>query len=177
MIRKATINLEYANTGKKEALKALLIEYNRAVNCFVDYLWERQQFKGSFVKETKWLTSNISACLKQAAAKQALAIVKSQRKRAKKTKPSFQKLNMELDSRFLKFEAGENSFDLWLTLASLGNKLKLILPSRKHKQFNKFYVTQSVWNIISPRFHFFLSSVNERDDLHLKFTWNNFMLI
>jgi hypothetical protein len=39
--------------------------------------------------------------LKQAASKQALTIAKSQRKKKRKSKPEFNKLVMELDSRFV----------------------------------------------------------------------------
>jgi len=31
-----------------------------------------------------------------------------------------------------------NSFDIWITLTSLGNRLKIVLPGKKHKHFNKF---------------------------------------
>jgi putative transposase len=83
--------------------------------------------------------------MKQAAAKQALAIVKSQRKKKKKTKPEFKSLTMELDSRFIEITQDVNSFDLWIKLTSIGNKIKLFLPSKKHKHFNKFI--KDGWNI------------------------------
>ncbi len=138
MIRKTTINLSNANTGKLAHLDHVLQEYNRCVNLFIDYLWEQEQFAGSFVKDTNWLDSWLSARLLQAAAKEALAVVKSQRKKQNKVKPSFAKLTMNLDSRFVAIGPGNNSFDIWITLTSLGNKLKLVLPSKKHHHFNKF---------------------------------------
>lgn len=138
MIRKSTVKLEFANTGKKASLIAVLHDYNRAVNAFVDYLWEKEQFAGSFVKDTAWLNSPISARLKQCAAKQALAVVKSQRKKKNKTKPVVNSLSMELDSRFVNLEFDSNSFDIWINLTSLGNKLKLAIPACTHYHFNKF---------------------------------------
>jgi IS605 OrfB family transposase len=76
--------------------------------------------------------------LRQAAAKQALAIVKSQRKKKKKSKPKFNKLVMELDSRFVTINQDlESKFDIWVKLASIGNKVILNLPSQKHKHLNK----------------------------------------
>lgn len=51
----------------------------------------------------------------------------------------FKNLSFNLDSRFVKIELDKvNSFDIWITMASLGKKLKLILPSRKHKEFLKY---------------------------------------
>lgn len=138
MIRRATVSLKNSNNGKKEQLYQLLVEYNKVVNIFIDYLWDNGQFSGSFVKNTNWVNTWLSARLLQCASKQALAIVKSQRKKQHKTKPVFSKLVMDLDSRFASIEQDSNSFDLWITLTSIGNKLKLVLPSNKHYHFNNF---------------------------------------
>ena len=137
MIRKSTINLKFANAGKLKKIKEIAKEYVRVVNIFIDRLWEQKQFSGSFVKDTI-VKSWLSARLKQAASKQALSIVKSQRKKKKKHKPTFNKLVMELDSRFVNINQDVNSFDIWIKLSSIGNKIKLNLPSQKHFHFNKF---------------------------------------
>lgn len=137
MIRKSTVNLKYANTGKLQKVHTTAIEYRRVVNVFIDKLWESKQFSGKFVKNTT-VKSQLSARLKQAAARQALAIVKSQRKKKKKSKPKFNKLVMELDSRFITISQDlESKFDIWIKLASIGNKVILNLPSQKHKHLNK----------------------------------------
>jgi len=145
MIRKATINLNYANTGKQQDLLKISKEYVRVVNLSIGYLWQKEQFSGSFVKDTSWIDSWLSARMKQCAAKQALAIVKSQRKKKQKTKPVFTRLTMELDSRFIEIKQDVNSFDCWLTLSSIGNKIKLQLPSQKHKHFNELF--QDGWEL------------------------------
>jgi len=138
MIRKSTINFKYANKGKLEQIKIVAEEYVRVVNLFIDQIWEQKQFTGSFVKNTI-VESWLSARLKQAAAKQALSIVKSQRKRKNKTKPVLNRAVMELDSRFVEINQKDiNSFDIWIKLSSLGEKIKLNLPSQKHTHFNKF---------------------------------------
>jgi len=137
MIRKSTINLKFANIGKLNKLKIIAKEYQRVANIFIDKLWVQQQFSGSFVKDTT-VDSWLSARLKQAAAKQALAIVKSQRKKKKKQKPTLNKLTMELDSRFVKVEQNVNHFDIWIRLSSIGDKVAINLPSQKHLHFNKF---------------------------------------
>jgi len=136
MIRKSTINLKFANTGKLEQVKEVAEEYQRVANLFIDILCEQKQFSGSFVKDTT-VESWLSARLKQAAAKQALSIVKSQRKKKKKHKPTLNRLVMELDSRFVEIIQDINSFDIWIRLSSIGNKIIIRLPSQKHKHFNR----------------------------------------
>ena len=136
MIRKSTINLNFANNGKLEKIKEIAKEYQKVVNLFIDILWEQKQFSGNFVKDTL-VDSWLSARMKQAAAKQALSIVKSQRKKKKKHKPIFNRLVMELDSRFIDINQDINSFDIWIRFSSIGNKIKLNLPSRKHSHFNR----------------------------------------
>ncbi|MDO9463722.1 MAG: transposase [bacterium] len=137
MIRKSTISLKFANTGKLEKVKEIAEEYQSVVNLFIDSLWEQRQFSGNFVKDTT-VESWLSARLRQAAAKQALSIVKSQRKKKKKTKPVLNRVVMELDSRFVDIKQAVNSFDIWIKLSSIGNKITINLPSQKHFHFNHF---------------------------------------
>ena len=56
----------------------------------------------------------------------------------KQSKPNIENIECELDERFVKIDLDKNtSFDGWLILSSLGNKLKLKIPFKKHKHFNK----------------------------------------
>jgi IS605 OrfB family transposase len=58
------------------------------------------------------------------------------------SKPNINNIECELDERFVKIEFNQNtSFDGWVTLSSLGNKLKLNIPFKKHKHFNKMLET------------------------------------
>ena len=53
------------------------------------------------------------------------------------TKPSIKSLQPELDSRFVKIDLdNDTSFDIWATLTSLGNNLKIIIPLKRTKHFN-----------------------------------------
>jgi len=45
---------------------------------------------------------------------------------------------MELDSRFVSISQDVNSFDIWIKFSSIGNKIRLNLPSQKHIHFNRF---------------------------------------
>jgi hypothetical protein len=68
--------------------------------------------------------------MQQCLGKQTLEIVKSQRKKKNKTKPVFKRHSFNLDSRFVKIEQDVNSFDIWITLTSLGNRLKIVFPGK-----------------------------------------------
>ena len=56
----------------------------------------------------------------------------------KVSKPCLDRVNPEFDSRFVKIDLNNStSFDGWVTLTSLGNKLKIVVPFKKHKNFIK----------------------------------------
>ena len=54
------------------------------------------------------------------------------------SKPNINNIECELDSRFVKTDLNNpTSFDGWIVLQSLGNDLKIQLPFKKHKHFNR----------------------------------------
>lgn len=56
------------------------------------------------------------------------------------TKPNINNVEPELDSRFVKIDLdNETSFDGWITLSSIGAKIKIVIPFKKHKHFNKLH--------------------------------------
>lgn len=163
MIRSVPTSLRFANTGKRAVLNVFLEEYRRVVRTFVERYWDLEKLSkfGNSACES-WL----SARAKQCAAKQAMGIVRGLRRkhdarkyiidklqksgdmegakrlqRIQETKvlsfPEITNISAELDSRFVKIGKGKG-FDLWLTLLSLGNSLKIILPLKKTKIFNKW---------------------------------------
>jgi len=115
-------------------------EYKWLVNYFIGLLWNKIDVLGSFAtkEETDSVDTWMTARMKQYAAKQAISIIKSQRKKHRKTMPIFSGDSIELDSRFVDIQEGGNSFDIWLELGSIGNKIKILIPIKKHKHFNKF---------------------------------------
>jgi len=136
MVRRVQVNISDANKGKLRMLNLLLAECLRVVNLYIDILWQQQEFTDKFVKykvET-WLSARLQQCL----GKQALEIVKSQRKRKKKSKPVLKKTSFILDSRFVDIRFNENSFDIWVKLSSLGNKIVLKLPAKQHAHSHRF---------------------------------------
>ena len=62
---------------------------------------------------------------------------KDKRFRKRISIPFFNGDSVELDSRFVNFTEDLNSFDLWCKLTSIGNKIRLLIPTRKHTHFNK----------------------------------------
>lgn len=109
----------------------------------------------------------LSARMLQCAGKQASGIVRGTKKKQKKRlfvinklkeegkfkqarklqaiynkkhskKPNIQHVEPELDSRFVKLDVeNKTSFDGYITLSSIGNKMKLELPFKKTKHYNK----------------------------------------
>ena len=55
-----------------------------------------------------------------------------------KIKPYFNGKTINMDNRFWKLSNSTKSFDFWLLLSSIGNKIKLILPLKNHKHNKKF---------------------------------------
>jgi len=136
MIRRSILSINEANTGKLALLDTLTPEMTKVVNAYIAILWELKGFSSKFVtmKVDTWLSARMQQCL----GKQALEIVKSQRKRNKKTRPTFKGSAFNLDSRFVTFEYNNNSFDIWVRLSSLGDKLSAWFPAHAHKHYNKF---------------------------------------
>lgn len=116
---------------------------------------------------TDKIQTHLSARLIQCACKQASAIVKGTKKKQKSrlfiinklkeenklkeaeklqsiydkvntSKPSLDQVEMELDERFVKIDFNNStSFDGWIVLTSLGQKLKLQIPFKSHKHLIK----------------------------------------
>ena len=136
MIRSVKISLKYANKEKQNKLNCLFNEVLRVKQEYINQLWKNNNFSGKFVnfKVDSWL----SARMLQSIGKQALETVKSQRKKKTKSKPVCRNDSFSLDSRFIDVQFDRNSFDIWIKLSSLGDKLSLKLPSRKHVCFLKY---------------------------------------
>lgn len=61
------------------------------------------------------------------------------------TKPKLKQDVINLDERFIELqESKDSTFDLWIKLSSLGNKIIVLLPSKKHKLYHKY----KGWNLL-----------------------------
>lgn len=73
--------------------------------------------------------------------------VKKVYENAKTSKPTLKNFCLELDSRFIKIDTkSENSFDCWLTLSSIGDKIKLDIPLKRTVVFNKWFKRGKIKN-------------------------------
>ena len=172
MIRSTKTSLKFSNVKKLDSLHLFIDEYRNVVSQFVNILWEQKKVKCLIPKETTSLiTSWISKRAIQCAAKQASAIVRGTKQKQSQrlfvikklqsegkdysklqklydtlqiTKPNVM-VEPELDSRFIKIVMDNpTSFDGWVTLSSLGNSLKIEVPFKKHKHFNKMLLKGTI---------------------------------
>jgi IS605 OrfB family transposase len=167
MIRSARLSTKFMNHGRAQALHVFLAEYRRVCRAFIDILWDMDSVPALLPKElTTQVSSWLSARMMQAAGKQASGIVRGtqqkQRQRlfmirklqglgenparlqraydkAKISKPNPSEIEPELDSRFIAIDQeNQTSFDLWLCIGSIGDKMKIQIPLRKTKALNRW---------------------------------------
>jgi putative transposase len=137
MIRTVKINSP-ANKGKVAKVHEFLAEYQNCVNYFIARLWAEKKFSGSYLGK-EYVSSarkkfNLTARLLQCAGKQALEIVKSQRKKESKQYPRFKTLSATLDSRFWQITDEVNTFN-WLKVQS---NFKFLIPFKKSRLWDKW---------------------------------------
>lgn len=85
----------------------------------------------------------LSARMRQCAAREALGMIEgaeesAKQKEIKPVKPVHSGKKMILSAQIVKIEKVKNSFDIWLALCSVGEKIKIYLPLKKHRHFNFF---------------------------------------
>ena len=67
--------------------------------------------------------------------------------KVKISKPKVKNVCPELDERFVETDlSNDTAFDGWITLTSLGNKMKLVLPFKKTEHFNKMLEVGKIKN-------------------------------
>lgn len=164
MIRSTKTTLKFANDGKQNDLSAFILEYRNLVDQYIDIIWPLEKVSTLLpLTITSQAVTWLSARMRQCAGKQASAIVRGTKKKydqrlwrinefhkngdfksARRLKrkltpisrPSVEFLKPELDSRFIKVDfESDTSFDGWITIGSIGNKQKFVLPFKKHKHF------------------------------------------
>lgn len=136
LIRSSRTSLRFSNKCKLTQLKTILDEYQRVVNSIIDSLWGKPIPK--YLPQDSEIDSWISARLKQCAYKQSTQILKSVKKRQLKgkkvSKPRLTKQVMELDERFISIiEEPNKTFDGFMQVSSLGDKIIIKLPFKKHR--------------------------------------------
>jgi len=147
-VRASKCTLKFTTQKKKSELAEVLSEYGNVVNLFIDYFWELKELppKAKLLKPIVDITKDdtwMSARLRKVAAREALDMILAVRVRWKHkpkniSKPLHRGNRMYCSSTIADLQESESSFDCFLKLGSIGNKIKLLLPIKKHKQFNKW---------------------------------------
>jgi transposase len=142
--RSSKCSLKFITASKRHELGTVLDEYGRVVNHFIDIFWDKPVAKAELLKDVvnspdSWL----SARLKKVAAREALDMISAMKERwknkpSKLVKPVHRGNRMYVSCTIadLKTPKKASSFDCWLELRSIGNKIGIDIPIRKHRQFN-----------------------------------------
>lgn len=142
--RSSKTTLKFITQSKRETLYEVMDEYSRVVNLFIDLLWEKSYDQKDLTKEiTNVPESWLSARMRQCAARESLGMVNGAKEKAKETqeepvKPVHTGKKMTLSSQCVSIEEGRNSFDLWIRFHSVGKKIKIYIPLKKHRHMNWF---------------------------------------
>jgi IS605 OrfB family transposase len=158
IVRSTKLSLKFLNKQKREQLHLFIDEYRRVGQLICDQLWSIniKQFPKFIDIKTLNVQTWLSATSLQCVSKQVVGIIKGTRKSGQAlnkipTKPNIQEINPELDARFIRlmnFEQNRTSFDGWISLKCLGNKLKIVFPLKKSKHFNKLNIKGQIRNCV-----------------------------
>ncbi|GBC62848.1 hypothetical protein DENIS_3832 [Desulfonema ishimotonii] len=142
--RSCKTSLRFTSKKKRDALNEIQDEYTRLVNIFIEDFSDKELAKKDLGKEiTNAPESWLSARMRQCAAREALGMCVSAKNKAGELKeepvrPVHYGRKMTLSSQCVRVGKGKNSFDLWLVIHSVGKKIKLYIPLKKHRHFNFF---------------------------------------
>jgi IS605 OrfB family transposase len=164
--RSSKCSLRFLTASKNAQLLEVMEEYSSVVNFFIDIFWQNSFKKKDLTKEIYNLPCTwLSARMKQCAAREALSMCQSNDQYRNKSilemeveqllddntafnekiKPHHHARRMILSSQIVSVEPGKNTFDIWVILSSIGKKINLSIPIKKHRHFNQF----SGWKLSS----------------------------
>jgi len=143
-VRSSKCSLKFATSKKLVELDTVLTEYGKVCNTFISHFWETglpsksELLKGVVDIPQTWL----SARLRKVAAREAIDMILAVKRRWKNKPekagmPVHRGNRMVLGCTIAELQLGENYFDGWLHLSSIGNKVILDIPIKFHKQFNR----------------------------------------
>lgn len=144
--RSVKCSLKFANRHKLRELNTIRQEYARVVNDYIGLWWDGTPIKAELKKDKLNLVADtwFSQRMKQTAAREAVDMIMSARRLAKKygkqsLKPVHTGKRMAWTSNTASLVSSRTpEFDAWLQIRSIGEKIKLDIPIRFHRQFNKW---------------------------------------
>lgn len=145
IIRSTKCSLKFITASKLFKLDAILVEYGQTVNQFIDLFWPSCPNRAALLKSIiDSVPSWLSFRLKKMAAQEAISMVLASKERwgdkAKKPIHKGQEMQISSNNASLNPSKRTSTFDHWLHLSCMGNKIILDLPIKRHKQFNKWSV-------------------------------------
>ena len=144
--RSSKCTLRFATKAKRDLLAEVLTEYGRVVNFFIEHFWDLEEppSKGELLKPVVDLPGSmtwLSARFRKVAAREALSMVSASRRRwkDKAVMPAHKGKTMYVSSTVCELREAKDAehFDCWLMLRSIGSKVSIDLPIKKHKHFNR----------------------------------------
>ena len=138
MKRSLKFSLKFGNTEKLSQIDSLWSEYQKAVNYFI--------LDDEISDEAEWrdFEGNLGTCFKQAALRQAQAILRADKNYDRI--PELTKPNMVLDNRFIAIEKSGNSFDHWIKISTLNKSYPIRIPIKSYDHANKYFRR---WNLVN----------------------------
>jgi hypothetical protein len=162
------MSLKWTTEEKRKRFLALLSEYSRLVNCFIDLLWDNPVVPDNSMLLAAFLhtvPSNLSNRMVREAAREAVTLIRTIKckKSVEQTdgihsvlqkRPTHRGTRMVLSCNCCDLQPGKNSFDLWLRIFCIGNRQELWLPTRRTKQYLKWKArgAEATTLIITPDF-------------------------
>ena len=139
--RSTKCSLRFANRNKQDKLSTVLLEYGRVVNIFISFFWKETPEKRDLLKTLVDMPETwLSARLRKVAAREAIDMINSSKERwGNEAKIPVHKCNrMYVSSTIADLENSKTpEFNAWLKLRCIGNGIKIDLPIRFHKHYNK----------------------------------------
>lgn len=138
--RSSICSLKEATASKKKQIDMILNEYQKVCQHYIDLFWEMEK-----TPENKDLLKPIidtcghwfSYRLRKLAAREARGLVQAV-KSNKGNKPKHSGKSASLGETIVDIQRTEGkTFDAWLRLTCIGNKIKLFIPVNFHKHFNE----------------------------------------
>ena len=144
--RSVKCSLRFANKQKSQMLDSIRQEYTFVVNAYIDLWWEDAPVKAELIKAKldDGVNTWFSQRMKLTAAREAVDMITSARRTAEQRnrealKPVHTGKRMAWTSNTASLVPSKTpEFDAWLQIRCIGNGIKLDIPIRFHKQFNKW---------------------------------------
>lgn len=144
IIRSTKCSIKFATQKKRSQLIGILTDYGKIVNQYIDLFWTRDEItKAQLLKPLiDQVKSDYSFRFKKVAAREAVDMISAVKERWKNepkniSKPLHKGQRMMCSTTLVEVNKSNTSFDYYLKIRSIGFKIKLDIPIKSHRHFNK----------------------------------------